>query len=318
VRDREPGGRGCCHERFRSPGRPVTAPVAGTSAYALLTDGTTVEIRHAGPPDAAAVREMHVEMSPDNVYRRFFSFSARAGEQEARRLCRKPGPDHAALLAWLGGRLVGVASYEPTDRSGVAEIAFAVPDDMHGRGIATLLLEHLVSLARRRQLRAFTAETLWDNAAMLGVFADAGLPVQRHLSDGVVSLTFPLPGSDADESLDGYLETVARRESRADVASFAQAVRRAPAHRSRTRVVPRPSIAAMSHYRYSRRGNGPLTSLARPMSQATLARNIRICADMRTWHDGVSDSLGVKERGLQAISAGRLSAAVAVMRGRTP
>jgi acyl-CoA synthetase (NDP forming)/GNAT superfamily N-acetyltransferase len=203
----------------------VTAPAAGTSTYALLTDGSTVEIRHAGPQDAAAVREMYAGMSPDSIYRRFFSVSPRAGEQEARRLCREPGPDHAALLAWLGGRLVGVASYEPTSRPGVAEIAFAVPDDMHRRGIATLLLEHLVSLARQRQLRAFIAETLWDNAAMLRVFADAGLPVQRHLSGGVVSLTFPLPGSGADESLDGYLETVARRESRADVASLRHVLR---------------------------------------------------------------------------------------------
>ena len=203
----------------------MTAPAAGTSTYALLTDGRTVEIRHAGPQDAAAVREMYAGMSPDSIYRRFFSVSPRAGEQEARRLCREPGPDHAALLAWLGGRLVGVASYEPTSRPGVAEIAFAVPDDMHRRGIATLLLEHLVSLARQRQLRAFIAETLWDNAAMLRVFADAGLPVQRHLSGGVVSLTFPLPGSGADESLDGYLETVARRESRADVASLRHVLR---------------------------------------------------------------------------------------------
>lgn len=38
---------------------------------------------------------------------------------------------------------------------------------------------------------------------MLRVFADVGLPVQRRISDGVVELTFPLPGSEADRSLDG-------------------------------------------------------------------------------------------------------------------
>jgi len=203
----------------------VTSPAAGTSTYALLTDGSTIEIRRAGPDDADAVREMHAAMSPDNIYLRFFSLSPRAGEQEARRVCREPGPDHEALLAWQSGRLVGLASYEATGRSGMAEIAFAVPDDMHHRGIATLLLEHLVSLARRRDLRAFTAETLADNAAMLRVFSDAGLPVQRRTSDGVVELTFPLPGLDNDESLDGYLESVARRESRADVASLRHLLR---------------------------------------------------------------------------------------------
>ena len=202
----------------------MTAP-AGTSTYALLTDGSTVEIRQAGPQDATAVREMHAAMSRNSMYLRFFSISARAGEREARRVCREPGPGHEALLAWLSGRLVGVASYEATGTPGEAEIAFAVPDDMHRRGIATLLLEHLVSLARQRDLKAFTAETLADNAAMLRVFADAGLPVQRRTSEGVVALTFPLPGGGSDESLDSYLESVARRESRADVASLSHLLR---------------------------------------------------------------------------------------------
>ena len=203
----------------------MTAPDVGARTYALLTDGSTVEIRHAGPHDGEAVRDMHATMSPDNIYLRFFSVNPGAADHEARRVTREPGPDHEALLAWLGGRLVGVASYEVTGQPGAAEIAFAVPDDMHGRGIATLLLEHLVSLARRRRLHAFTAEALADNAAMLRVFADAGLPVQRRLSDGVVTLTFPLPGSEADERLDDYLESVARRESRADVASLLHLLR---------------------------------------------------------------------------------------------
>jgi acyl-CoA synthetase (NDP forming)/GNAT superfamily N-acetyltransferase len=188
--------------------------------YSLLTDGRTAEISPAGSQDAAAVREMHSAMSPDNMYLRFFSLSPRAAEQEAQRVCRDPGPDHAALLAWLDGRLVGVASYEATGRPGEAEVAFAVPDDMHRCGIATLLLEHLASLARQRGLRVFIAETLAENSAMLRVFADAGLSVQRRASDGVVELTFPLPGSEAGRSPDGYLESVAGRESRAAVASL--------------------------------------------------------------------------------------------------
>src|SRR5215472_17650229 len=125
-----------------APGHAAAA--AGT--YALLTDGATVRIRHARPADAEAVRAMHAAMSPDNLYLRFFSLSPRNADAEARRVCREPGPDHAALLAWLGDRLVGVASYEPAGGADTAEVAFAVPDDMHGRGIATLLLEHLVSV----------------------------------------------------------------------------------------------------------------------------------------------------------------------------
>jgi acyl-CoA synthetase (NDP forming)/L-amino acid N-acyltransferase YncA len=198
---------------------PVTWP---TSVYALLADGRTVEIRPAEAADFAAVKAMHEAMSPNNAYLRFFSLSRLAAEQEARRVTRTPGPDHAALLAVFDGKVVGLASFEVTRHGAgrTAEVAFAVADTMHHQGIATLLLEHLVSLARARQLEAFHAETLQENTGMLGVFSDAGLPVVSKREDGVVSITIPLPPDDAGHQLEYYLDTVAVRERSANVASL--------------------------------------------------------------------------------------------------
>ncbi|MFI5042495.1 MAG: GNAT family N-acetyltransferase, partial [Acidimicrobiales bacterium] len=189
--------------------------------YALLADGTTVEIRPAGPDDFGAVKAMHQAMSPDNLYLRFFNISRLAAETEARRICRNPAPGNVALLALAGHEVVGVASYVLLgEHAHQAEVAIAVADRMHHRGIATLLLEHLVSYARSHQITTFKAETLTENKAMLNVFADAGLPVERHYADGVFKLTFPLPSEDADPTLDSYLNAVADRESRAEVASL--------------------------------------------------------------------------------------------------
>lgn len=196
----------------------MSTPAAAT--YALLTDGGTVEVRPARAQDFEAVRAMHAALSPDNMYLRFFSMSPSAAEWEARRVCREPDSDHTALLAWQDGRLVGVGAYEPAGKPGVAEVAFAVADDMHGRGIASLLLEHLVWRARQRGLEAFTGETLAENSEMLRVFADAGLPAKRRITGGTVELTFPLPVGDDNYRLGQYLEAVASRESRADVASL--------------------------------------------------------------------------------------------------
>src|SRR6266571_4294399 len=198
----------------------TAAPGPADGVYALLTDGTTVMIAPARPQDTGAVRQMHAQMSPDNIYLRFFSISPAAADREAKRVTRPPDADHCALLAWLGDELVGVASYEPTGKPGVAEIAFSVTDHMHGRGVATLLLDHLVSNARLRGLRAFTAETLAGNVAMLRVFANAGLAAKRQMSDGVVETTFPLPSDEADQRLHSYLRSVAKRERSADVASL--------------------------------------------------------------------------------------------------
>jgi acyl-CoA synthetase (NDP forming)/GNAT superfamily N-acetyltransferase len=194
---------------------------AWPGAYALLADGTMIEIRPARPDDFDAVREMHAKMSPDNLYLRFFGLSRNAAEQEARRVCRAPAPDHGALVAVLDGEMIGCAGYERTDASsGSAEVAMAVTDGMHNRGVGTLLLEHLVSLARSRGVRVFTAETLTDNTLMLKVFADSGLPVQRALSDGVYDFRFPLPGNEADAALGIYRAAVAERERSAEAASL--------------------------------------------------------------------------------------------------
>ncbi len=198
----------------------TAAPGPSEGVYALLTDGTTVLIAPARAEDEAAVRQMHAHMSPDNIYLRFFSISPLAADREAIRVTRPPDAEHCALLAWLGSQLVGVASYEPTGKPGVAEIAFAVTDHMHGRGVGTLLLDHLVSTGRLRGLRAFTAETLADNVPMLRVFASAGLAARRQVSDGVVETTFPLPSDEADQRLQHYLDSVAWRERSADVASL--------------------------------------------------------------------------------------------------
>jgi acyl-CoA synthetase (NDP forming)/GNAT superfamily N-acetyltransferase len=198
-----------------------------TSVYALLADGRTVELRQPTAGDFDAVKAMHEAMSPNNAYLRFFSLSKRAAEQEARRVTRTPADDHAALLALYDGAVVGVASFEVARASAgqpeaarTAEVAFAVADDMHHRGIATLLLEHLVSLARGRQLDALTAETLQENTGMLRVFSDAGLPVLSKRAEGTVEITIPLPPDESGKLIEDYLDTVAARERSANVASL--------------------------------------------------------------------------------------------------
>src|SRR5512142_3439888 len=108
--------------------------MTSSAVYALLADGTTVEIRPAVPGDYDAVKAMHQAMSPDNTYMRFFNVSRLSAETEARRICLDPRPGRAALLALAGGQVVGVASYvvlrDNAEQAERAEVAFAVADDM--------------------------------------------------------------------------------------------------------------------------------------------------------------------------------------------
>jgi acyl-CoA synthetase (NDP forming)/GNAT superfamily N-acetyltransferase len=190
-------------------------------SYALLADGTTMTIRPAAPGDYQAVLRLHEAMSPDNLYFRFFSASRVSAEREAHRVCLDDRQGLAALLGLRGDDLVGVASYELTGDPAAAEIALAVADDMHRRGIATLLLEHLVSLARARGVKTLVADVLPDNYRVLHVLADAGLTVRRRIGGGVIEISMPVPDNAALGEDDAYLDAVADREKHADVASLA-------------------------------------------------------------------------------------------------
>ena len=192
---------------------------AGRS-YALLADGTTLTIRPAGPEDYEPVRQLHEAMSPENLYFRFFSASRVSAGREARRVCLGGDPGLVALLGLLGDEVVGVASYQLTADAAAAELALAVADGMHRRGVATLLLEHLVSLARARGVQVLVAEVLPDNYPVLRVLSDAGLAVRRKFADGVVELSMPVPRNAALGEASTWLDAVAGRDKQAGVASL--------------------------------------------------------------------------------------------------
>ncbi len=176
----------------------------------VLRDGSLGIIRELVAGDRDALLELHESLSPRTLYLRFFSASKLSAGRYVTRLVRPGAGDHGAVVMEVQGRLVGVAAYEcieedltPVAAEGLAEIAFVVADDQHGRGIGTLLMEHLAALARRRALTQFVAETLPDNAAMLDVFKEAGYSVTFRRSLDTVQVSIDLtPGPNVLTALD--------------------------------------------------------------------------------------------------------------------
>ncbi|GGY14629.1 bifunctional acetate--CoA ligase family protein/GNAT family N-acetyltransferase [Streptomyces anandii] len=148
--------------------------------HALLTDGTTVRIRRAGPDDHDQVLRLYEQMSDANLRLRFFSVSRTSARQGADRVAGPRRPGYRALVAEHDGRLVGLAEYETDPHGPTADVALAVADDWHHRGVATLLLEHLADAARDAGVSAFTADALAENHEVLKVFHDLGLRVTRR------------------------------------------------------------------------------------------------------------------------------------------
>ena len=187
---------------------------------APLLDGRVVTIRPVDRRDEAVLRTLHADLSDSSRYLRFFTVGRSSADRFVHQLVTSlDQPGHGALVVELDGKAIAVASYAALADPTVADVAFAVADPHQSHGVGTLLFEHLVSLARSRGVRWFTATVLPGNARMLRLFADTGLPVRTRHDNGEVLADIRL---DVDDS---YLDAVAEREIVADVASLRRLLR---------------------------------------------------------------------------------------------
>lgn len=169
------------------------------SIEAILQDGQSVHIRALRPDDRDRLLTHFQRLSPRSVYYRFFRAKKRLSEDELRQFTELDFVHNAALVATLrkGGEeeIIGVGRYSELDATAGAprraEVAFAVLDEYQGRGIGTLLLEHLVPIARSQGIEEFEADVLGENNQMLRVFDKSGLKVKRSIENGVFHVSFP-------------------------------------------------------------------------------------------------------------------------------
>lgn len=158
---------------------------------AVLSDGGTVHVRPIRPDDDDRLRELHGRLSPEAIYYRFFTPMPRLSDAMVERLVNVDYRERMAIVAILGDQFIAVARYDLID-SDRAEVAFVVDDAHQGRGLGTLLLEHLAVIARANGIGRFEAQTLSDNQAMLRVFRGAGFEVKRRFDGGVVEVEFSI------------------------------------------------------------------------------------------------------------------------------
>ncbi len=162
----------------------------------ILRDGRSILVRAIHPEDKDRLREHFQGLSNESIYFRFMGIKRELSDADLKRLTEVDFHDHVGLVATLsdGGRerFIGVGRYIRKPGKARAEVAFAVLDEHQGRGIGSLLLEHLRRIAQAGGIDGFEAEVLSNNQRMLEVFAQSGFKVARSFDSGTVHVYFPI------------------------------------------------------------------------------------------------------------------------------
>src|SRR5690606_38208838 len=166
-------------------------------ADVVLRDGSTMHIRPIRPSDADALQEFHRSQSPQSIYFRFFAPMERLSDSDLRRFTTVDHQQRVALVLVQRvegrDRIVAVGRFDRLTEDGdVAEVAFNVSDAAQGKGLGSILLEHLAAAGRELGVRRFVAEVLPSNARMIRVFRDAGYEMSQTFADGVVEVSMPI------------------------------------------------------------------------------------------------------------------------------
>ena len=180
----------------------------------ILRDGRVADLRppEDSPQDRDRIRALFDRSSTDSLYFRFFHVIAAISESELNRMIETvPGRSYA-LVCDAGDRVLGIGNYVVT-QAGTAEVAFFVDDQVQGRGLGTLLLEHLADHAWREGLSQFVAFVLSGNRQMLKVFRSSGYAVSQHWADGTIELALPLGATERQRSLAAVREKLATAAS---------------------------------------------------------------------------------------------------------
>ncbi|WKG07677.1 GNAT family N-acetyltransferase [Nocardia sp. PE-7] len=165
----------------------------------LAADGGVVQVRPIVPADADALAAFHTGLSDRTRYLRYFGPYPQISPKDMYRTTHVDYRDRVGLVAVLGTAIIAVARYELLARQGprAAEVAFVVADEHQGRGLGSVLLEHLAGAAAENEVVAFVAEVLAENEAMITVFREAGYQLQRSRDGSEVHLEFAIDPTEA-------------------------------------------------------------------------------------------------------------------------
>ena len=182
----------------------------------VLTDGGVAHLRPVSPQDTEALRAMHSRMSERTKYLRYFSMVPQVTPQLLAVFTDVDYVGRVGLVVELGGQIIAAATYHVDGSGSSAEVAFLVEDAHQGRGLGSILLEHLAAAAQERGIRRFTAEVLAENPGWSGSSWTPAMRCAASTTPGWSRSTFDIAPTEASRAV------TTSREQRAEARSIAR------------------------------------------------------------------------------------------------
>jgi RimJ/RimL family protein N-acetyltransferase len=161
------------------------------SVTAHLRDGATADLRPLRAGESDALLAVLDGMSEESRVLRYLTGLPRMPRRMLDMLCDVDGDRHVAWLASVDGQPAGIARFvrlagDPT----TAELAFEVVDAHHGRGLATVLLDTVMTVASTRGVRRVQGTLAPSNSASRRLLTRIGLEMRS--ADGLLEAEGPL------------------------------------------------------------------------------------------------------------------------------
>ena len=157
-----------------------------------LNDGTDIVVRPIRPEDAEIEQAFIRGLSAESKYFRFMNSIHELSLEMLVRFTQIDYHNEMALVAIYSGddgeEEIGVARYMTNPDQKTCEFAIVVSDKWQGKGIARLLMQKLIEIARNRGLEIMEGQILANNFRMLELMLSLNFQINNDSDDPGIKL----------------------------------------------------------------------------------------------------------------------------------
>lgn len=162
-----------------------------------LENGQRIKVRPVKPSDERLLQELYYSLGNKDRYLRFFATRKSFRHAQIQIFANIDYSSSMVLVGeyWENGqqKIIASAAFIMTNQPSTAEIAIVVNEKWRRNGIAKLLLNYLVRIARELNYKYFSAVVLLENKPMLHILHDSGYPlISKEVSYGEVDFKFDI------------------------------------------------------------------------------------------------------------------------------